>query len=68
MGRGMANPQAKTEQLGVRVTREEKGLIEDLAVARGTTIDGIIREHGVEVAVRIARDVRDRMLARAESA
>lgn len=65
-GRGRG-AQPKSEQLGVRVTKEERRLIEDLAVARGTTIDGILREHGVDGAVKIAREVHERFKTAAAS-
>ena len=44
----------------VRVTTEERELLDLLAFVRGTTVSDLLREHSVRNGLEIAREVRSR--------
>lgn len=61
MGETTAERQAKTKMVGIRVTPLEHELLTDLAFVRDTTVDALVREHGIDRAVQLAREIRERL-------
>ena len=59
--------QAKTAQVGVRVTPEQYELLHDLAAVLGTSASALVYEHGVEKAEQMALEAQERFARRVAS-
>lgn len=65
MADGATDTQAKSANIGIRATPEEKSLVEEYAHVLGESVSDVLRRVGLDDAVRLARQLRERIAASA---